>query len=140
MHLLVHLFFWYSICFIKPMMKSILKIILTTIAVLILANVLPGVSVDGFMTSLWVAIVLSLLRLIVRPILVILTLPITLVTFGLFLLVINGVLILLADYFIGGFEINGFWIAVLFSILLSIFQSILFQFLKEDVKQLNRRN
>lgn len=122
------------------MMKSIFKIILTTIAVLILANVLPGVSVDGFMTSLWVAIVLSLLRLLVRPVLVILTLPITLVTFGLFLLVINGVLILLADYFIGGFEINGFWIAILFSILLSIFQSILFQFLKEDVKQLNRRN
>jgi len=121
-------------------MKSILKIILTTIAVLILANVLPGVSVDGFITSLWVAIVLSLLRLIVRPVLVILTLPITLVTFGLFLLVINGILILLADYFIGGFEINGFWIAVLFSILLSIFQSILFQFLKEDAKQQNRRN
>lgn len=140
MHLYSASFFWYSICFVNSMMKSILKIILTTIAVLILANILPGVSVDGFMTSLWVAIVLSLLRLLVRPILVILTLPITLVTFGLFLLVINGALILLADYFIGGFEINGFWIAVLFSILLSIFQSILFQFLKEDVKQLNRRN
>ncbi|MFT5892103.1 MAG: putative membrane protein [Dokdonia sp.] len=121
-------------------MKSIFKIILTTIAVLILAKILPGVSVDGFVTSLWVAIVLSLLRLIVRPILVILTLPITILTFGLFLLVINAVLILLVDYFIGGFEINGILTAILFSILLSIFQSILFQFLKEEVKQQKTRN
>jgi len=116
-------------------MKSIFKIILTTIAVLLIAKILPGVYVDGFVTSLWVAIVLSLLRFIVRPILVILTLPITILTFGLFLLVINAILILLVDYFVGGFEISGILTALFFSILLSIFQSILFQFLKEDVKR-----
>ncbi|WP_299682329.1 phage holin family protein [uncultured Dokdonia sp.] len=122
-------------------MKSIFKIILTTIAVLVIAKILPGVHLEeGFMTPLCVAIVLSLLRFIVRPILVILTLPITIVTFGFFLLVINAILILLVDYFIGGFEVNGVLTALLFSILLSIFQSILFQFLKEDVKQPNRRN
>ena len=115
-------------------MKSILKIILTTIAVLLVAKILPGVYVDGFTTSLVVAIVLALLRFIVKPILVVLTLPITLMTFGLFLLVINAILILLADYFIGGFEVQGLLVAILFSILLSVFQSILFQFLKEDKK------
>ncbi len=115
-------------------MKSIFKIILTTIAVLVVAKILPGVHVDGFTTSLIVAIVLALLRFIVKPILIVLTLPITLITFGLFLLVINAILILMADYFIGGFEVKGIWIAILFSILLSIFQSILFQFLKEDKK------
>ncbi|WP_299762885.1 phage holin family protein [uncultured Dokdonia sp.] len=121
-------------------MKSIFKIILTTIAVLVIAKILPGVYVDGFMTSLWVAIALSLLKFIVKPILVILTLPITIITFGLFLLVINAVLILWVDYFIGGFVVSGIWTALLFSVLLSIFQSILFQLLKEDVKLQDRRN
>jgi len=121
-------------------MKSIFKIILTTIAVLIIAKILPGVYVEGFVTSLWVAITLSLLRLIVRPVLVILTLPITIITFGLFLLVINAMLILLVDYFIVGFQINGILTAILFSILLSVFQSILFQLLKEDLKLQKRRN
>lgn len=127
-------FFWYSICFNTGVMKSIFKIILTTIAVLVVAKILPGVSVDGLATSLVVAIVLALLRFIVKPVLVILTLPITLITFGLFLLVINAILILLADYFIAGFMVDGIWVAILFSILLSVFQSILFQFLKEDKK------
>lgn len=134
MHLFRCIFFWYSICFSTDVMKSIFKIILTTIAVLVVAKILPGVSVDGLATSLIVAIVLALLRFIVKPILIILTLPITLITFGLFLLVINAILILLADYFITGFVVNGIWVAILFSILLSVFQSILFQFLKEDKK------
>ncbi len=134
MHLFRCIFFWYSICFSTGVMKSIFKIILTTIAVLVVAKILPGVSVDGLATSLVVAIVLALLRFIVKPILIILTLPITLITFGLFLLVINAILILLADYFITGFVVNGIWVAILFSILLSVFQSILFQFLKEDKK------
>ncbi|MEP0263584.1 phage holin family protein [Dokdonia sp.] len=115
-------------------MKSIFKIILTTIAVLIIARILPGVSVDGFTTSVIVAVVLALLRFIVKPILIVLTFPITIITFGLFLIVINAMLILLADYFVSGFVVNGIWIAILFSILLSVFQSILFQFLKEDKK------
>ena len=133
------LFFWYSICSNRSSMKSILKILLTTVAVIVIAKILPGVYVEDFMASLWVAILLSLLRFIVKPILIILTLPITIVTFGLFLLVINAVLILCVDYFISGFSVSGLWTAILFSILLSIFQSILFQFLKEDVKLQNRR-
>jgi putative membrane protein len=65
----------------------------------------------------------------VKPILVLFTLPVTILTFGLFLLVINAVIILLADAFISGFSVDGFWVALLFSLLLSIVQSLLFSFL-----------
>lgn len=113
-------------------MKSIIKILLTAVAVVVLAKFLPGVAVEGFVTAIIVAIILALLKFIVRPVLVVLTLPITMLTFGLFLFIINAIIILIADYFIGGFEVNGIWIALLFSILLSIFQSILFSLIKDE--------
>ncbi len=115
-------------------MKSIVKILLTAIAVVVLSKLLPGVAVDGFLTAIIVAIIIALLKFIVRPILVILTLPITIITFGLFLFIINAIIILIADYFIGGFDVSGIWIALLFSILLSIFQSILFTLIRDDKK------
>jgi putative membrane protein len=113
-------------------MNTIIKILLTAVAVVVLSKFLPGVTVDGFVTAIIVAVVLALLKFIVRPILVILTLPVTIITFGLFLFVINAIIILIADYFVGGFSVSGVWIALLFSILLSIFQSILFSLLKDD--------
>ncbi len=113
-------------------MKFILRVLLSTIAVIILSKVLPNVSVDSYQTAIIVAVVISLLNFIVKPIMVILTLPITIVTFGLFLLVINAAIILLADHFIDGFMVNGFLWALLFSLLLSFLQSILFSFLKKD--------
>ena len=113
-------------------MKTILKLLLTAVAVFILAHILPGVTVDGYVSALIVAVVLGVLRLIVRPILVLLTLPITIVTLGIFLLFINAFIILMADYFIDGFAVTNIWYAVLFSILLSVFQSILYTFLKSD--------
>lgn len=116
-------------------MKFILRLLLSTLAVIILSKVLPNVSVDTYTTALIVALVLSLLNFIVKPIMVILTLPITIVTFGLFLLVINAGIILLADHFIYGFAVNGFWWALLFSLLLSFLQSILFSLLKSDKKK-----
>jgi len=78
-----------------------------------------------------VAVVLGLLRVTVKPLLIFFTLPATIVTLGLFLLVINAVIILLADYFVDGFAVSGFWIALLFSLLLSLFQSFLYSFLNE---------
>ena len=84
-------------------MKLILKLLLTALAVVILAKILPGVAVEGYGSAIIVAIVIALLRLLVKPILVLLTLPITVVTFGLFLLIINAIIILMADYFVGGF-------------------------------------
>lgn len=115
-------------------MKLILRILLSAVAVVILSKVLPNVSVDSYVTAIIVAVVLSLLNFLVKPILVILTLPVTIVTLGLFLLVINAIIILLADRFISGFVVDGFLWALLFSLLLSFLQSIFFSILKDDKK------
>ncbi len=116
-------------------MKLIIRILLSALAVVILANVLPGVGVDSFTTAIIVAIVLSLLNFIVKPILIILTLPVTILTFGLFLLFINAIIIVLADRLIDGFHVNNIWWALLFSLLLSFLQSLLFSLLKERGKE-----
>jgi len=115
-------------------MNLLFRTLLTAIAVLVLANFLPGVEVVNFTTAIIVAAVLGFLNAIVRPILIILTLPMTIVTLGLFLLVINASMILLADKFIDGFSVRSFWTALLFSILLSILQSFLHSGLKDDKK------
>ncbi|TSE08165.1 phage holin family protein [Aquimarina algiphila] len=113
-------------------MNFLLKLILSAVAVIVLAKILPGVGVDSYVSSLIVALVLAILNSIVKPILVILTLPATVITLGLFLLVINAAIILLADYFISGFSVNGWLWALIFSVLLSVFQSILHSILKKD--------
>jgi len=105
-------------------MKIIIKLLLTAIAVVILANVLPGIHVDGYVTAIIVAVILALLNFLVKPILVILTLPATILTLGLFLLVINAVVILIVDYLVQGFSVDSFWWALIFSVLLTILQSI----------------
>ena len=115
-------------------MKFILRLILSALAVILLANILPGVEVSAFGSAVLVALVLSLLNLIVKPLLVILTLPVTILTLGLFLLVINALIILLASSLVSGFSVDGFWQALLFSLLLSVLESVLFAFLKEDSK------
>ncbi len=112
-------------------MNTLLKILLTALAVIILANILPGVSVNGYLSAIIVALVISLLNMFVRPLLIFFTLPATIVTFGLFLFVINAIIILLANKLVDGFTVNGFWRALFFSILLSIFRSALFSLLKE---------
>lgn len=119
----------------NKLMKLILRILLSALAVVILANVLPGVGVDNYTTAIIVAVVLSLLNFLVKPILVILTLPVTIVTFGLFLLIINAIIIMLAGHFVSGFQVNGILWAVIFSLLLSFLQSILFSILKDDKKK-----
>lgn len=115
-------------------MKIIIRLLLNAIAVFFLAHVLNGVQVDNYVTALIVAIVLSVLNLLVKPLLVILTLPITIITLGLFLLIINAIIIFLADQLIDGFSVSSLWTAILFSILLSILQSLLHSFMKKDKK------
>jgi putative membrane protein len=115
-------------------MNLILRILLSAIAVIILAYILPGVGVDSYVTAIIVAIVLSLLNFIVKPVLIILTLPVTILTLGLFLLIINAIIILLASNIVSGFHIDNIWWALLFSLLLSFLQSIFFSFLKDDKK------
>lgn len=101
-------------------MSFIIKWILSAIAVLIGAYILPGVAVESFWAALIVAIILALMNATLKPLLIILTIPITVVTLGLFLLVINAVIILLIDAIIAGFHVSGFWWALLFSLVISI--------------------
>ena len=113
-------------------MKFILRLLLTAVAVVILAKILPGITVDSYWTAIIVALVLAFLNFIVKPILVLLTLPVTILTLGLFLLIINAIIIFMADGFIDGFDVSGWFMAIIFSLLLSLFQSILFSILKSD--------
>ena len=131
-----HILFWYTfsnLFFVIKLikMKTFLKILLTALAVIVLATVLPGVSVSGYISAIIVAVVIALLNMVVKPILIFFTLPATIVTFGLFLFIINAIIILLADKLVDGFAVSGFFAALLFSILLSIFRSVLFSLLKE---------
>ncbi len=104
-------------------MKWIAKLFANAIAVLVTAYILPGVELQDFLTAIVVAVVLALLNNFLKPLLIILTIPVTVVTLGLFLLVINAVIILLADDLISGFEVGSFWWALLFSIILSLINS-----------------
>jgi len=113
-------------------MKFIIRFLLSGLAVLLTAYLLPGVTIQNYGYALLVAVVISLVNAIVKPILVFLTIPITIVTLGLFLLVINAVLILLVDYFIDGFEVANFWWALAFSLILSIFNSMFSSFTDKD--------
>ena len=114
-------------------MNLLIKLLISTIVVFVLSYFLPGVHVIDLTGALLVAVVLGLLNTFLKPILVLLTIPVTFFTLGLFLLVINAIIILICDYFIDEFEVVGFLNALLFSILLSIIQSILNKiFVSED--------
>lgn len=106
-------------------MNFLIRILLSGLAVIIVSYILPGVMVEDFWAAIIVAVLLSLLNVTVKPLLVILTIPLTVFTLGLFLLVINALIILLADNIIPGFEVAGFWWALLFSLLLSLTNSLL---------------
>ena len=108
-------------------MNFIIRLIITGLVAFALAYILPGIAIDSLWTSIVLAFVLALLNGILKPILVILTLPISVLTFGLFLFVINAIIILLAGRFVDGFVVNGFWWALLFSLLLSVITSVLFK-------------
>ncbi len=118
-------------------MDFIVKIIISTLAVLISAWLLPGVEIVGnsFFTALIVAAVLAFLNAIVKPIMIILTIPITVVTLGFFLLIINAIIILIASSLVDGFIVRGFWWALLFSLILSVVTSILDNIKKKDEGQ-----
>ena len=107
-------------------MNTIIKIIITAVAAFGISKLLgPHVEVTNFTSAIIFSIILGLLNIFVRPILLLFSLPITILTLGLFSLVINAVIILLAGNFTSGIHINGFWWAFVFSILLSIVTSIL---------------
>ena len=100
-----------------------------------LAHLLGGVHVTDFWTALIFAVVLALLNMFVRPLLILFTLPVTFITLGLFLLVINTLVVMLASKLVDGFSIDNFWWALLFSIILSIITSAIDKKEKEDKRQ-----
>lgn len=106
-------------------MRFILKTLVSSLAVFFGAYILRGVYLDGFPTAILVALVMGFLNAFLKPILVVLTIPISLVTFGLFLLVINAGIILLVDNVLSGFAIDSFFTAVLYSIIVSVITWIL---------------
>lgn len=106
-------------------MNLILSIIVSTIAVFVSAYILPGVKIEGWTTALVVAIVLGVINTILRPILLVLTLPINILTLGLFTFVIMGLCVWLASALVPGFEVANFWWAMGFALVLALVNSFL---------------
>ena len=103
----------------------ILKMILTTLAILLVTNVYSGIQVDSVTTAIIAAVVLALINTIVRPVIVLLTLPISMLTLGLFLLVINAAMLYLAAWLVNGFDVGGFWDALIASLIISVVVALL---------------
>lgn len=117
-------------------MNTILRFLLSGAAVLLTSYLLEsGVHVRNFGQALLVALVISIANVVVKPILILFTIPITILSLGLFLLVINALIILMVDYFVPGFSVDGFWWALGFSLILSIFNSMIDDLLKDKNKK-----
>lgn len=112
-------------------MNLVIRFLLSGVAVMLTAYLLPGVHVADYWAALLVAVLVSFSNVVIRPILILFTIPITLMTLGLFLLVINALIILGVDYFVDGFHVDGFWWALAFSLILSVFSSLFTDLTKE---------
>ena len=116
-------------------MQFILKMLISTLAVMATSYILPGVRLESFLTAIATALLIAFLNTIVKPLLVILTIPFTLLTFGLFLLVINAAIIMMASGLIPGFYVDGFWYALLFSLILSVITAVMGSMVTSDSTQ-----
>lgn len=103
------------------------NLLINTISIFVVSYVLSGIQIDSLVTAVVVAIVMAVLNVTLKPLLILITIPLTILTFGLFLLVINVLVLYAAEALIGGFHIAGFWWALAFSILVSLVNSILFR-------------
>lgn len=101
-------------------MGILINLLINGLAVYISAYVIPGVAVDSFLTAIIASVGLGIVNTLIKPILIILTLPATLLTLGLFTFVINALMVFLVANFVPGFHVNGFWAALLFSLILSV--------------------
>ena len=111
-------------------MKYLVSLLLNSVAVVVASYLIPNVTIDSYQTALLVALFIGLLNVFVKPVLKILTLPINVLTLGLFSLVVNGALVLLVSNFLPGFNVEGLIWAIIFSIVLSIVSSVLSLFSK----------
>lgn len=113
---------------ISTMFSIFTKILVSALSLVIVAHLVPGISIEGAYAAIITAVVLGTLNILVKPLLVVLTLPITIVTLGLFIFVINAGLFMLAAHFIVGFTVSGFWVALLGSLAVSIISTIINKF------------
>ena len=120
-------------------MKFLGKILINTLAIILTSYLLPGIHVADPWTAFLVALVLALLNATLKPLLIILTSPSTLPTLGLFLLAINAIMILIAEKLINGFGVDDFWWALLFSIVMSVINSVLEYFITPTVRKEDHR-
>lgn len=104
-------------------MNLLIRLLINALIIMGLAWALPGIHVTSFFTAIVVALILGLLNIFLKPILVILTIPVTIVTLGLFLFVVNAFIILATGWLVKGFTVDGFWWALLFSILMTFLNS-----------------
>lgn len=111
-------------------MTVFIHLIVSTLAIIITALLLPGVQVSGFMAAFLAALVLGLINTFIKPLLILVTLPVNILTLGLFTFVINALMILLASSIVDGFKVKGFWWALLFSLILSVVNYMLGKFFK----------
>jgi len=112
-------------------MNLVIRFLLSGVAVMLTAYLLPGVHVSDYWAALLVAALVSFSNLFIRPLLILFTIPITVMTLGLFLLVINALLILAVDSLVKDFYVDGFWWALGFSLILSVFNSLFADLTKE---------
>jgi len=102
------------------------NLLINTVSIFAVSYILSGIQIDSFITALIVAVVMAVLNVTLKPLLILITIPLTVITFGLFLLVVNVLVLYAADALIDGFHIAGFWWALAFSLLVSLVNSILF--------------
>lgn len=113
-------------------MNFIVRLLITAVSAYLLQMILSGVHIDDLWGAVVFALVLGLLNIILKPILQLLGLPLTIITLGLFSFVINAVVILIVDYFVDSMQVDGFWWALIFSVLLSIVTSALGSLVGKD--------
>jgi putative membrane protein len=116
-------------------MNLVVRLLVNALIVFGLAWALPGITVDDFWTAILVALVLGVLNIFVKPLLIILTIPVTIITLGLFLLVINAAIVLLAASVVDNFHVDNFWWALLFSVLMAALNST---FLKASDSEIDK--
>ena len=107
------------------MKKFLIRLFFTWLAVIVAGKIVPGVEVHDFFTALAAALVITLLNIFIRPILILFTIPFTIVTLGLFLFVVNAIIVMMGAYFVDGFRIDSFGAALLFSLIVSMTTSLL---------------
>jgi putative membrane protein len=117
----------------RSMLLYALSVLATALALLVVDFILPGLVISGFPTAILAGIVIGMVNAIIRPVLFILSLPITILTLGLFALVVNGLSLWLASLITPGFSVNGFWAFILGPILISMVSTTLNRFLVNQV-------